>query len=674
MFSSSGNPSEDSDDGDVVNGTSAADADNMQYDMVEQLMALNSTCNGNPKARVTVSTTTTTDAIDAAMAEVQGGGRRGLRSAGQCRDNDAMPNEHAGLRAVDEATRNTTCRCACCGYTCLFGLHLGRALTFEHKQTSMWGASSFEEHPVAKMVMQAAVLLEEHGWRQLTIPFCDRDFLDNALRGSSLRAEAAAMHSWHQAALDRAAQVAKHSAVELPFVEPAPSIPVDFTNGLGHVQGVPLTFICIDRAHVLKASAALRALWAHDLTPEVVKGYNPIELSEETVLRIVASATIRGDCCAATATGEQQATLWIERENMATAVCQMDSATLETVRAAAQRAAAGTGTAHEVALMRASLRSSAVSHVLAPCGGCLDRQAEGVARRSEAEAFKLDPGDVANQSFCRSGAAAGMFNAGSAAERLAQHADVQARAGREWPGHITFLAPSDTSKGLKSVAMRYISDTAGRARKRKSSSGSTSMPGDGPNQPRYVHLHPPLRGIELDGDALGQLHIDESYMTRVRIPQQDVTGRILLTLLHHGYGLEALSVDQTTNPFETSAVTWLRVCSESLDFDRACHYFASGTRASVVLQPLAVHVDGVAQRRRRHRPAVELVTTRWAEAAHSWTDSQRVAEMVAARHVQPLLASSVWLRTSIALYVRPCRGLALVAVRAHEPQLCAQQH
>ena len=53
----------------------------------------------------------------------------------------------------------------------------------------MWGASSFEEHPVAKMVMQAAILLEEHGWSQLTIPFCDREFLDNALRGSMFFAE-----------------------------------------------------------------------------------------------------------------------------------------------------------------------------------------------------------------------------------------------------------------------------------------------------------------------------------------------------------------------------------------------------------------------------------------------------------------------------------------------------
>ena len=83
----------------------------------------------------------------------------------------------------------------------------------------------------------------------------------------------------------------------------------------------------------------------------------------------------------------------------------------------------------------------------------------------------------------------------------------------------------------------------------------------------------------------------------------------------------------------------------------------------MVVQPLAMHVDGVAQRRQRRRPAVELLTTRWAEAARGWTDSQRAAELAATRSAQPLVASSVWLRTSIALDVRPCRGLALVAVR-----------
>ena len=113
----------------------------------------------------------------------------------------------------------------------------------------------------------------------------------------------------------------------------------------------------------------------------------------------------------------------------------MDSATLASVRAAAHRAAVGAGTAHEVALS-ASLRTSAVSHILAPCGGRLDRPAEEVARSSEAAAFQLDPGDVADQLFCRPGAAAGMFNATSAAERLARHPDVQSRARRRWSEHI----------------------------------------------------------------------------------------------------------------------------------------------------------------------------------------------------------------------------------------------
>lgn len=647
---------------------------------VEQTIGLllelnvNSARKSKAAAKVTAPTVTTdviAAAVAAAAAADEREGRTGLRSAGPgaVEDPAEAPNELAGLRGVSKATRDTRCRCVSCGYTCAFGLQLGRAKTFECRESSMWGASSFEGHPVANMIMIAATLLEEHGWRELKIPYCDRDFLDGALRGSSARAEAAALHAWEQAALDRTARAATASAVELPFVEPAPCMPVRLADGsVEHVVGVPLGFVCVDRKHVLDASAALRELWGHELTPEVVKGYAPLSLSEETVLRVVASATIHGDHCAPTAIGERQAAQWMERDGLAVAVCQMDSATLASVRAAARRAAVGAGTAHEVALMRASLRTSAVSHILAPCGGWLDRPAEEVARSSEAAAFQLDPGDVADQLFCRPGAAAGMFNAASAAERLARHPDVQARARRRWPEHITFLAPSETRKGIKSVAMRYISDAHGRARKRKSgvgsnAAGSSSMAGDGPNQPRYVRVYPPLRGVELDGDALQHLSADEAYMTRVRVPQQDVAGRILLTMLHHGYGLQALSPGQPTNPFKTSAVTWLRVCSESESFRAACGYYASGTRASVVVQPLAMHVDGVAQRRQRRGAAVELLTTRWAEAARGWTDSQRAAELAAARHAQPLVASSVWLRTSIALDVRPCRGLALVAVR-----------
>ena len=657
---------DDGDGGDAGNGGEqveesggAAGADVEQ--IMGQILVLNT---HNNQSVPNCVDTTTTNAIAAALADVQSR-RNGLRSAGQCvQEAAAIPNEHAGLRGVDEGIRNTTCRCARCGYTCKFGLHLGRAHNFELKQTSMWGASNFVEHPVAEMILVAATLLEEHRWSQLVIPFCDRDFLDDALRGSGQRATVAAQHSWHDAALNSTARAAKATAVELPFVEAAPLIPVDFATGMGQVTGVHLAFICIDRAHVLNGSAALRALWAHELSPEVLKGYDPIDLSEETMLRIVARATIYGDRRMPTATGEKEAALWMAKEDAAVAVFQMDSATLETVRAASCTA--------DVDAIRASLCSSAVSHVLAPQGGALDRLAEDVARSSEAGAFMRGPHELAQQSFCRPGAAAGMFNGASAATHLAQHADVRERVAREWSEHITFIAPSDTTDGIKSLAMRYIADDAGRARKRPGRHGgpSTRVVGDGANQPRYVRVYPPVRGAELDGEALKQLSIDQAYMRDVRIPHQEMAGRILLTLQHFGYGMQALSAGQATNPFEASAVTWLRVCSEQPDFLAACTYFASGTRASLVSQPMAVHVDGVAQRKQRHRTSVELLTTRWAHVAHNWTDSEREAELAMARDAQPLVAKSLWLRPSVSLDVRPCRGLALVAVSAHAQLVC----
>ena len=665
---------EDGDGGDVLNGSSAADTgadtDDPSHNRVEQLMALNST-GSSSKASVKASTsTTTTDVIAAAVAEALSSvKRKGLRSAGHCvGDADALPNEHAGLRAVSATVRNTVCRCKGCGYKCPFGLHLGRAHTFEHKQTTMWGASHFEAHPVADMLMQAAALLEEHKWGEIVIPFCDRDFLDNALRGSSMRAEEAAAHSWREACLDRTAAAAKMSAVELPFVEAAPLMSIAFANGTEDIPGVALAFLCLDRANVLEASAALRDLWAHNLTPGLMEGYDPIVLSEEVLLRVVANATINGDHCMPMAPGERQAAQRIEHEDMGLVVCQMDSATLDAVRVAARAAAAGSASAVEVAVMRDGLTRSAVSHLLAVRGGVLDGPAQEVARCSEAGAFKMKPDKVADHSFCRAGAAAGMFHEASVAERLTQHADVRERASRPWAEHMGFIAPSDTSRGCKSVAMRYIADEDGRARKRKrqgrgGSSDSTSMVGDSANQPRYVCLYPPVRGVELDAAALEQLSADEAYMQHVRKPQQSVAGRALLTLLHLNYGMEVLSAGQATNPFETSAVTWLRVCSEVETFDEACGYFAGGTRASVVLQPLAMHVDGVA-RRKRSRPGVEILTTRWSNLAHGWTDQERAAEMAAARCMQPYVAMSMWLRTSIALDVRPCRGLALVAVSA----------
>ena len=178
--------------------------------------------------------------------------------------------------------------------------------------------------------------------------------------------------------------------MELPFVEAAPIIQVDFATGPGNVKGVHLPFVCVDRAHVLSGSAALRALWAHELSPKVLEGYDPINLSEETMLRIVARAKMYDDRRMAAAKGEEQAALWMAKENAAVAVFQMDSATLEAARAASRTA--------DVDTIRACLRKSSVSHVLAPQGGSLDRSAEEVARSSEAGAFMRDPREMAQHS------------------------------------------------------------------------------------------------------------------------------------------------------------------------------------------------------------------------------------------------------------------------------------
>jgi len=170
------------------------------------LDALN-THNGTGKRGRSRADTVTTDAIAAAQAEAQPS-RKALRSVGRSMENAAAePNEHAGLRGgADEALRDMRCRCACCGYTCALGLQLGRAHTFEDKQTTMWGATSFEGHPVAEMIQLAVTLVHEYGWKELTIPFCDREFLDDALRRSDETAAAAAQRAWHSARLNSTAQ------------------------------------------------------------------------------------------------------------------------------------------------------------------------------------------------------------------------------------------------------------------------------------------------------------------------------------------------------------------------------------------------------------------------------------------------------------------------------------
>ena len=149
-------------------------------------------------------------------------------------------------------------------------------------------------------------------------------------------------------------------------------------------------------------------------------------------------------------------------------------------------------------------------------------------------------------------------------------------------------------------------------------------------------------------------------MAAIRRPQQDCAGRCLLTLWHLGYGSEPLNPGQDSNPLWNAALTWLRVCSETADYSQAVNYFAGNTRASHVCQALAIHLDGVSQRKRL-RPTAELVTTVWSHAAASMTDVERMHALAEQRQQRQHTGKSLWLRTSVALDVAPCSGLALVA-------------
>ena len=298
----------------------------------------------------------------------------------------------------------------------------------------------------------------------------------------------------------------------------------------------------------------------------------------------------------------------------------------------------------------------------------MDKETESFANVCEAGAFNINPSEIPEQSFSRSGAAAGVLDAATAVAELSKHVDVVSRASREWGKEVDFIAPSDISCGVGAVAMRYLSDEDGRPRKRAHRGGeSTRSSKDGPNQPRYVRLHRPIRGMELDDDALTALDDKDEYMQRIRMPHQDQAGRCLLTLRYLNYGSNVLSDGDSVNPLWAAATTWLRVASESNDFSSACRYMAAGTRTSCVCEDLAVHVDGASTWNRRGPPPTsELVTTRWAAAARDWSHERCMRELEAARESQPLVGMSLWLRSSVALDVAPCSGLALVAGTASE--------
>jgi hypothetical protein len=541
---------------------------------------------------------------------------------------------------------------------------LSRAHAFEGGLTAMWGASAFTRHPVGELILLAEELRCEYELKSIVIPFCDRDHVDQALRGSAARAEAAALSVWqNELDLDMTAAAARAAAFDLPLVACATNLTVQFASELLALGGKDMAFICVDRRKVLHSSEALRRLWASPLTPQLLASYQPIVLSEATTARIASAAIAYGDQLVPGGLGAAWAKRGIESAQLACALLVVEDDEFALIRRASAALASGHQAHQALEQLKIALRQSAVSHILLPNGAKLDRAQEAIANCCEAAAFGLAAEEVHLQSFCRAGSAGGMMDADTLVARLACHPDIACIASGEWGEQSDLIAPSNYSDGVSTLALRYFAGERARARKRRSvgaGDASSTMRQDGQNQPRLVRIGQPIRGVELDAEALKALALEVEYMRAIRVPQQREAALCLLTLVSLGWGGRPLNSNQGSNPLWNAELTWRRVCYESQDLNEAALYFARGTRASCVCQALAVHVDGVASRRLRP-PTAELVTTRWAHAAASWSDDERVRELAACREAQPLAACSLWLRTSVALDAAPCSGLALVA-------------
>jgi hypothetical protein len=216
---------------------------------------------------------------------------------------------------------------------------------------------------------------------------------------------------------------------------------------------------------------------------------------------------------------------------------------------------------------------------------------------------------------------------------------------------------------MTGAALGYIAGEHAKARKTGGKGCATkSLAGDGSNQPRLFPLHVPVRGIELDDQALDSLaasKVCDEYLEAVRMPQAAATCDALLTLRHHRFG--GLRLGGNPNPIVKATSTVVRVCSFCHSMEWAHAYFAINGTTAINCQSLSVHVDGAS---RKKEPTAELLQTRWAHVLRGGTHASRRARLDAARALQPLLGMSLWLRRGLAVDVAPCSGLAISAPAA----------
>ena len=193
-------------------GSEAGEGGGGGYDGIwQQLVELNAS--GGRLPLVTAPNNLTRSLISAskelrrAAHEVVHGMRR--RSGGEALPPDkAVPHEKA--MRMPHGAAGTQCICATCGRRLDWSIMLSRAHAFEGGLTAMWGASAFTRHPVGELILLAEELRCEYELKSIVIPFCDRDHVDQALRGSAARAEAAALSMWrNELDLDMTAAAAR---------------------------------------------------------------------------------------------------------------------------------------------------------------------------------------------------------------------------------------------------------------------------------------------------------------------------------------------------------------------------------------------------------------------------------------------------------------------------------
>ena len=598
-----------------------------------------------------------------------------------------QPHEKAALtlkqRTAVDAHR-TVCICSRCGDSGLFSIDLGRATMLQSGSSAMHGADAFLDHPVSLAVLKAEAMMNECGWRQaVIIPQRHCCHFSAALKGSAMRAEAAALNVWRRELdLDAYATRAVARALRVPLFEPTPSMMVTTRLGQEQVQGKASVYVLLSKADVLPSSNPLRRLWGSALTKTLVASYEPLLVDEELATNMASNAISMGDTMRAPLGSFVRST--IRNGNLMLAVLQVDderhaaavaaSAAME--RITQQNCHAGFSPsncaahgAEHVRTIRDALRASGASHLLLPNGAKLDRPTEELANDSEAAAINSLEGGSLNisadsihkQYFNREGSSSGVLDAESVVERLGQSYDVNDLASRDFGGEMEFLAAADHQHGLRAAAIGYIAGSGAKARKRKAADGGNDghLRDDGPGQPRMIRAYNAIPGVHIDGAVLKELQHDHAYMSRVRCPQMLNTMQCLLTLRHLGYGGGPVGHSNNKCPLAKASSTVVRVCSEHDTVGDAAVSLAGGTIASVNCGCLAVHVDGAAQRR---EPTAEIVTTRWAQMMKKLrTTAAKEAALEEARKKRPLQSTTLFLRSSIAFSVAPCSGLGIVA-------------